>query len=60
MLAILQTKTVTNKKNHETIAMKKPQDNLARGNELQCFLGIEVIRDQDLAKLILICREVAN
>jgi len=34
-----------------------------RGNELQCFLGIEVIRDQgeaDLAKLILICREVAN
>jgi len=31
-----------------------------RGNELQCFLGIEVIRDQDLAKLILICREVVS
>ena len=38
MLAILQ---ITNKKNHETIAMKRSQDNLARGNELQCFLGIE-------------------
>jgi hypothetical protein len=44
------------------MAIEKVTGQFGRGNELQRFQGI-VIRDQkeaDLAKLILICREVAN
>jgi hypothetical protein len=39
------------------ITVTNSQDNLARGNELQWCLGQE---EADLAKLILICREVTN
>ena len=54
MLLILRTQT---RKTTRPWPLKKSQDNLARGNELQWCLGQE---EADLAKLILICREVAN